>query len=60
MAPQPISQLSLIKTIPICGYLMFLSLIGKKPKPCFPIVQLSNIFTLFLIKEFLITLFDPM
>ena len=60
VAPHPISQLSSIKTIPICGYRKFLSLIGKKPKPCLPIVQLSNIFTLFLTTVFLITLFDPM
>ena len=41
------------------GYLKFLLLFGKKPKPCFPITQLSNIFTLFLIKVFRIILFDP-
>ena len=59
VAPHPISQFSSIKTIPIWGYLKFLFLIGKKPKPCLPITQLSNILTLFFIRVFLITLFDP-
>ena len=35
-------------------------MLGKKPNPCFPITQLSNIFTLSLIKEFLIIVLDPM
>ena len=43
--PQPISQLSLIITIPICGYLIFVSFNGKNPKPCLPITQLLSIFT---------------
>ena len=59
VAPHPISQFSSIKTIPIWGYLKFLSLIGKKPKPCFPITQLSNILTLFFINVFLIMVLDP-
>ena len=33
--------------------------LGKKPKPCLPITQLSKILTLFLIKQFLITVLDP-
>ena len=58
-SPHPISQFSSIITIPICGYLKFLFLFGKKPKPCFPTTQLSRTFTLLLIKEFLIIVFDP-
>ena len=57
--PHPISQLSSIITIPICGYLKFELLIGKKPNPCFPMTQLSRIFTLSLIKVFLIIELDP-
>ena len=38
---------------------MFLSLLGKKPKPFFPITQPSKIDTLFLIKEFLMITLDP-
>jgi hypothetical protein len=57
--PQPISQLSSIITIPICGYLRFLFLFGKNPKPCFPTTQLSKTFTLLLISEFLIIVFEP-
>ena len=41
VAPQPISQSSLIITIPICGYLKFFFLSGRNPKPFFPIIQLS-------------------
>ena len=41
--PHPISELSLMITQPICGYLKFLSFFGKKPKPFFPIEQPSNI-----------------
>ena len=37
----------------------FLFFIGKNPKPCLPITQLSKILTLFLIKVFLTILFDP-
>ena len=36
-----------------------MSLFGKKPKPFFPITQLSKILTLFLIMEFLIITFEP-
>ena len=59
MEPQPISHLSSINTIPICGYLKFLLLFGKKPNPCFPITQLSKILTSFLIIVFLIIVFEP-
>ena len=59
VAPQPISTLSSIITIPIWGYLKFEPLLGKKPKPFFPITQPSKICTLFLINEFLIITFDP-
>ena len=58
VAPQPISQFSSIKTIPIWGYLEFPLSEGKKPKPCFPIIQLSKIFTLFLTIVFLIITFE--
>ncbi len=50
----PISELSLIITMPIWGYLILFFESGKKPKPFFPITQLSKILTLFLIMEFLI------
>ena len=56
---QPISQLSSILTIPICAYLRFLLLLGKNPKPCLPITQLSRIFTLLPIKVFLIITLEP-
>ena len=59
VAPQPISQLSSIITIPICGYRIFSFLLGKKPNPFLPITQPSNINTLFLINAFLIITFDP-
>ena len=59
VAPQPISQLSSIRTIPICGYLRFFLLLGKNPNPCLPIVQLSRILTLLPINVFLIIVFDP-
>ena len=51
--PHPISQFSSIITIPICGYLIFPLLFGRKPKPFFPIIHPSKIETLFLIKVFL-------
>ena len=57
--PHPISQLSSIITIPMWGYLILPLLLGKKPKPFFPITQLSKIDTLFLIKVFLIITLDP-
>ena len=57
--PQPISQFSLIITIPMCGYLIFFVLLGKKPNPFFPIIQLSKIDTLFLIIVFRISVFEP-
>ena len=57
--PQPISQLSSIITSPICGYLIFLLLLGKKPKPFLPIIQPSKISTLFFIIVFLIITFEP-
>ena len=57
--PHPISQFSSIITTPICGYLKLLSLFGKNPKPCFPTTQLSRTFTLLLISEFLIIVFEP-
>ena len=57
--PQPISQLSFIITIPICGYLIFCFLFGKKPKPFFPITHPSKIFTLSLIIVFLIITLEP-
>ena len=56
---QPISTLSSIITTPICGYLKLPLLSGKNPKPFFPIMQPSKIWTLFLIKEFLIITFEP-
>ena len=59
MQPHPISEFSPILTIPICGYLKFFLLIGKKPNPCLPITQLSKIVTLLLINVFLIITFDP-
>ena len=59
VAPHPISQFSLIITIPICGYLMFSFDLGKKPKPFLPITQLSNIVTLSFIIEFLIITLEP-
>ena len=34
-------------------------LFGKKPNPCLPMIQLSKILTLFLIKLFLIIVFEP-
>ncbi len=46
-------------TIPICGYLLFLLFEGKKPKPFFPITQLSKTVTLFFIIEFLKIVFEP-
>ena len=55
----PISELSLIITMPIWGYLILFFESGKKPKPFFPITQLSKILTLFLIMEFLIITFEP-
>ena len=58
MQPQPISEFSPIITIPICGYLKFFSLLGKKPNPCLPIIQLSKIVTLLLINVFLIITCD--
>ena len=45
--------------MPIWGYLILFFESGKKPKPFFPITQLSKIFTLFLITEFLIITFEP-
>ena len=57
--PQPISTLSSIITIPIWGYLKFDFLSGKKPNPFFPITLPSNIWTLFLINEFLMITFEP-
>ena len=57
--PLPISQLSSIITIPMCGYLIFPLLFGKKPKPFFPIIHPSKILTLFFIIVFLIITFDP-
>ena len=59
VAPQPISQSSLITTIPIWGYLKFFFLSGKNPNPFFPMIQLSRIVTLFFIIEFLMIVFDP-
>jgi hypothetical protein len=59
VAPHPISELSSIKTIPICGYLKFFFLSGKKPKPFFPITQPSNIFTLLPTRVFLIITLEP-
>ena len=38
---------------------MFFLLLGKKPNPCLPIVQLSRILTLLPINVFLIIVFDP-
>ena len=57
--PHPISQLSSITTVPICGYLKFFFLSGKKPKPFLPITHPSKILTLFLITVFLIITFEP-
>ena len=37
--PQPISEWSLIITIPTCGYLILELLSGKKPKPFLPITH---------------------
>ena len=59
VAPHPISELSPIYTIPMCGYLRFFCLLGKKPKPFFPIIQPSRIVTLFSIIVFLIITLDP-
>ena len=59
MQPQPISEFSPIITIPICGYLKFFLLTGKKPNPCLPITQLSKTVTLLSINVFLIITFDP-
>ena len=59
VAPHPISELSSIKTIPMCGYLKFFCLFGKKPKPFFPITQPSNIFILLPIIVFLIITLEP-
>ena len=59
MEPHPISEFSPIITIPICGYLKFFLLLGKKPNPCLPITQLSKTLTLLLINVFLIITFDP-
>ena len=56
--PHPISELSSIITMPMCGYLMFFGFFGKKPKPFFPIIQPSRMFTLSLIIVFLIINFD--
>ena len=44
----------------MCGYLVFLSLLGKKPKPFLPITHPSKIFTLFLTIVFLIITLEPM
>ena len=41
--PDPISEFSLITTHPMCGYLKFSKLYGKKPKPFLPIIQPSSI-----------------
>ena len=57
--PHPISQFSFIITIPIWGYLIFLSLLGKKPKPFLPIIHPSNMFTLSLIIVFLTITLEP-
>ena len=57
--PEPISQLSSIFTKPMWGYLIFLLLFGKKPKPCLPIIQLSKIFTLLPTMVFLIIELEP-
>ena len=38
---------------------MFFGLFGKKPKPFFPIIEPSRMFTLSLIIVFLIITFDP-
>ena len=51
---QPISALFPIITAPICGYLIFNFLPGKKPKPFFPIIAPSSMFVLFPIKQFLL------
>jgi len=57
--PQPISEFSSIKTIPIWGYLILRLLFGKKPNPFFPITHPSKIKTLFLIIVFLMITFEP-
>ena len=57
--PHPISQLSSIITIPICGYLIFFLFLGKNPKPFFPITHPSKILTLFLTIVFLSMTLDP-
>ena len=59
MEPHPISALSLIITNTICGYLIFFLLLGKKPKPFFPITHPSKILTELLIIVFLIITFEP-
>ena len=43
----------------MCGYLTLVFLSGKNPKPCFPITQLSRIFTLLPINVFLMIEFEP-
>ena len=57
--PQPISEFSLIITIPMWGYLIFFFLFGKKPKPFFPTIQPSKILTLSLMIVFLIITLEP-
>ena len=59
VAPHPISEFLPITTIPMCGYLTFFCLLGKKPKPFFPIIHPSSIFTLSSIIVFLIITLDP-
>ena len=49
---QPISTSLPIMTEPICGYLIFLFLPGKKPKPFFPIIAPSKMFVLLPTIEF--------
>ena len=57
--PQPISQLSLIITMPMWGYLKFFSFWGKKPNPFFPITQPSRTLTFFFIIVFLRITLEP-
>tara|TARA_Y100000590_G_scaffold466226_1_gene640913 strand:+ start:332 stop:523 length:192 start_codon:yes stop_codon:yes gene_type:complete len=47
-------------TIPMCGYLIFLFLVGKNPNPFFPIIAPSSMDTLFPTNVFLIITFEPM
>ena len=49
----PISTLFPIITAPICGYLKFNFLDGKKPNPFFPIIAPSRIFVFFPTMQFL-------